>query len=54
MQPAVLWLMSLCKHNEKPFILDVRGQDEYELMRLGIGETLIPCAKVALGRIATR
>jgi len=27
---------------EKPFILDVRGPDEYEEMRLGIGETLIP------------
>jgi rhodanese-related sulfurtransferase len=27
---------------EKPFILDVRGPDEYEQMRLGIGETLIP------------
>jgi NADPH-dependent 2,4-dienoyl-CoA reductase/sulfur reductase-like enzyme/rhodanese-related sulfurtransferase len=28
--------------NEKPFILDTRGPDEYEEMRLGIGETLIP------------
>ncbi|HQJ09610.1 MAG TPA: rhodanese-like domain-containing protein, partial [Deltaproteobacteria bacterium] len=27
---------------EKPFILDVRGPDEYEQVRLGIGETLIP------------
>jgi len=27
---------------ENPFILDVRGPDEYEQMRLGIGETLIP------------
>lgn len=27
---------------EKPFILDVRGPDEYEEIRLGIGETLIP------------
>lgn len=27
---------------EKPFMLDVRGPDEYEMMRLGIGETLIP------------
>lgn len=27
---------------EKPFILDTRGPDEYELMRLGIGERLIP------------
>jgi NADPH-dependent 2,4-dienoyl-CoA reductase/sulfur reductase-like enzyme/rhodanese-related sulfurtransferase len=28
--------------NEKPFILDVRGPDEFEEMRLGVGETLIP------------
>jgi rhodanese-related sulfurtransferase len=27
---------------EKTFILDVRGPDEYEQMRLGIGEHLIP------------
>jgi NADPH-dependent 2,4-dienoyl-CoA reductase/sulfur reductase-like enzyme/rhodanese-related sulfurtransferase len=27
---------------EKPFILDVRGPDEFDQMRLGIGETLIP------------
>lgn len=27
---------------EKPFLLDVRGPDEYELTRLGIGERLIP------------
>ncbi len=27
---------------EKPFILDVRGKEEYEQMRLGRGETLIP------------
>ncbi|MFW5770896.1 MAG: FAD-dependent oxidoreductase [Spirochaetota bacterium] len=27
---------------EKPFLLDARGPDEYEEMRLGIGETLIP------------
>jgi len=27
---------------EKPFLLDARGPDEYEAMRLGIGETLIP------------
>ncbi len=27
---------------EKPFILDTRGPDEFELMRLGIGEHLIP------------
>lgn len=29
-------------NSEKPFILDVRGADEYEETRLGIGETLIP------------
>ena len=28
--------------DEKPFLLDARGPDEYEEMRLGIGETLIP------------
>ena len=28
--------------NEDLFILDVRGADEYEQTRLGIGETLIP------------
>jgi len=27
---------------EKPFILDVRGMDEYETLRLGVGETVIP------------
>ena len=26
----------------RPFFLDARGPDEYEVMRLGIGETLIP------------
>jgi rhodanese-related sulfurtransferase len=34
---------------EKPFILDTRGPDEYEQMRLGIGEVLIP-----LGALRTR
>jgi len=29
-------------NNEKPFLIDVRGADEFEQMRLGIGETLIP------------
>jgi NADPH-dependent 2,4-dienoyl-CoA reductase/sulfur reductase-like enzyme/rhodanese-related sulfurtransferase len=29
-------------NGEKPYILDVRGADEYEQIRLGIGETLIP------------
>ncbi|OQA33491.1 MAG: putative adenylyltransferase/sulfurtransferase MoeZ [Betaproteobacteria bacterium ADurb.Bin341] len=27
---------------EKPFLLDTRGPDEFEQMRLGIGEHLIP------------
>lgn len=31
---------------EKPFFLDARGPDEYEAMRLGIGETLIPLGAV--------
>lgn len=29
-------------NNGKPFILDVRGPEEFEEVRLGIGETLIP------------
>ena len=29
-------------NGEKPFLLDARGPDEYEQMRLGIGEKLIP------------
>ncbi len=28
--------------NDRPFFLDARGPDEFEQMRLGIGETLIP------------
>jgi NADPH-dependent 2,4-dienoyl-CoA reductase/sulfur reductase-like enzyme/rhodanese-related sulfurtransferase len=28
--------------HENPFFLDVRGPDEFEQMRLGVGETLIP------------
>jgi NADPH-dependent 2,4-dienoyl-CoA reductase/sulfur reductase-like enzyme/rhodanese-related sulfurtransferase len=30
------------RSGEKPFLLDARGPDEFEAMRLGIGETLIP------------
>ena len=30
------------KAGEKPFIIDTRGPEEFEEMRLGIGETLIP------------
>jgi len=35
-------VMQKLKNNESPFILDVRGPDEFEQVRLGIGETLIP------------
>lgn len=31
---------------EKPFLLDVRGKEEYDQMRLGRGETLIPLGKL--------
>jgi len=31
---------------ERPFLLDVRGEDEYQQMRLGRGETLIPLGKL--------
>ena len=34
---------------EKPLLLDVRGEDEYQAMRLGLGEKLIP-----LGALRTR
>lgn len=36
---------------EKPFLLDTRGPDEYEQMRLGIGERLIPLGALR-GRLA--
>jgi len=32
--------------DEKPFLLDTRGPDEYEQMRLGIGERLIPLGAI--------
>jgi NADPH-dependent 2,4-dienoyl-CoA reductase/sulfur reductase-like enzyme/rhodanese-related sulfurtransferase len=32
----------LLEGSERPFVLDTRGPDEFEDMRLGIGETLIP------------
>lgn len=35
-------VMEKIKNNETPFFLDARGPDEYEQMRLGIGETLMP------------
>ena len=31
---------------EKPYILDVRGPDEFDQLRLGIGETLIPLGQI--------
>jgi NADPH-dependent 2,4-dienoyl-CoA reductase/sulfur reductase-like enzyme/rhodanese-related sulfurtransferase len=34
--------MEKLNNKNKPFILDVRGMEEFETMRLGIGETLIP------------
>jgi rhodanese-related sulfurtransferase len=33
-------------NKEDVFILDVRGEDEFDAMRLGIGETLIPLGKL--------
>ncbi len=36
----------LDKGEEKPFLLDVRGLDEFEQMRLDRGETLIPLGKL--------
>jgi rhodanese-related sulfurtransferase len=35
-------IKDLVDKNAVPFLLDVRGPDEYEEMRLGIGEVLIP------------
>lgn len=35
-------VMKKIKQNQAPFLLDVRGPDEFEMTRLGIGETLIP------------
>ncbi|UJX40153.1 FAD-dependent oxidoreductase [Desulfovibrio sp. JY] len=31
---------------EKPFLLDVRGQNEFEQMRLGLGEKLVPLGQL--------
>lgn len=36
------YVKNRAESDDPPFILDVRGPDEYEEMRLGIGETLIP------------
>ncbi len=40
---------------EKPYLLDARGPDEYEAMRLGVGETLVPLGAVRkrLGELPT-
>lgn len=39
---SALDLKEKVDRGEEPFILDVRGADEFEQTRLGIGETLIP------------
>lgn len=39
---SVVQVKKKLEDRETPFILDVRGADEYEEMRLGIGEALIP------------
>lgn len=39
---SVLELKQKLDNKDDMFLLDVRGADEYEVMRLGIGETLIP------------
>ncbi|MRX65488.1 pyridine nucleotide-disulfide oxidoreductase [Maribacter sp. RZ05] len=44
-----LEVMDKINNNEDVFLLDVRGADEYEQTRLGLGETLIP-----LGALRTR
>jgi rhodanese-related sulfurtransferase len=46
---SALALKELLDKKEKIYILDVRSAEEYEAMRLGIGETLIP-----LGVLRTR
>ncbi len=39
---SVVQVKKKLENRETPFILDTRGPDEYEQMRLGIGEALIP------------
>lgn len=39
---SALEVKSKLEKGESPFFLDVRGPDEYEQMRLGIGEVLMP------------
>ncbi len=43
---SALEVVEKIKQNEPIFLLDVRGADEYEVTRLGIGETLIPLGKL--------
>ncbi|MBN1195898.1 MAG: FAD-dependent oxidoreductase [Candidatus Aminicenantes bacterium] len=43
---SVLDVKAKLDAGEKPFLLDVRGPDEFEQMRLGVGETLIPLGKL--------
>jgi rhodanese-related sulfurtransferase len=43
---SALEVMEKVNQNEPIFMLDVRGADEYEVTRLGIGETLIPLGKL--------
>ncbi len=43
---SALEVVEKIKQNEPVFLLDVRGADEYEVTRLGIGETLIPLGKL--------
>jgi rhodanese-related sulfurtransferase len=43
---SVVELKQKLDAGEKPVIIDVRGPDEYEAMRLGIGEINIPLGKV--------
>jgi len=39
---SVVQVKKKLENHETPFLLDTRGPDEYEEMRLGIGEALIP------------
>lgn len=39
---SVMEVKKKLENHEKPFILDTRGPDEYEEVRLGIGESIIP------------
>lgn len=43
---SALQMKDLIDNGEKPVFLDVRNSDEYEQMRLGIGEKLIPLGQL--------